>query len=101
MAIYVDAAIHPYRGQKWCHMIADTLDELHDMAEQLDLKRSWFQDKRVPHYDLAPSKRILAIQFGAKEVDRDQYVAIMVKYGWSKLKIWSPEEVESIIATIG
>ena len=41
------------------------------MANQIGLKRSWFQDKKCfPHYDLRSSKRGLAIAFGAREVTR-------------------------------
>lgn len=59
-------------GNRWCHMTADSLDELHAMADRIGLKREWFQAaKRLHfcHYDLVPSKRILAVQAGAVEVD--------------------------------
>lgn len=70
MAIYVDPVFTwPGKGQ-WCHMMTDgDLSELHAMAERLGLKRAWFQNKpRHPHYDLRPSKRALAVQYGAVEV---------------------------------
>ena len=45
------------------------LDELHAMAAKIGLKLDWFQDhKRVPHYDLRPSKRKLAVLVGAAEL---------------------------------
>lgn len=72
MTIYVDESIWPYRGTKYCHMMIDKdgdLQELHDFAASIGLKRSWFQNKpRHPHYDLAPSKRRLAITNGAVAV---------------------------------
>lgn len=69
MAVYVDDAIHPWRGKKWCHMFADDLRELHRLAAAIGLKRAWFQnDPRLPHYDLTESKRKLALSLGAKEV---------------------------------
>jgi len=35
------------------HLMAPTLDELHAVAEELDMPRSWFQDHlRHPHYDV-------------------------------------------------
>ena len=41
-----------------CHMVADTLEELHTMAATIGLSRGWFQDKkRLPHYDLKVSRR--------------------------------------------
>lgn len=42
------------------------------MAKRLGLKRVWFQsNSRTPHYDLVPSKRALAIKYGAKVKTRD------------------------------
>lgn len=28
MAVYVDDAVWPWRGQLWCHLLADSLDEI-------------------------------------------------------------------------
>lgn len=73
MAVYVDelrdyGVVIRGNGPVWCHMTADTLDELHEMADRLRLRR-WFQDKSVPHYDLVPSKRREAVKQGAVEVE--------------------------------
>lgn len=66
--VYVDDLIWPWRGKLWCHMTADTLDELHHMAQNIGLKREWFQDHpRHPHYDLVRSKRDKALALGATE----------------------------------
>ena len=48
-----------------CHLMADTVEELHAFAERLRLKRKWFQPRSSPHYDLTPTKRIRAIELGA------------------------------------
>lgn len=48
-----------------CHLTADTLDELHAFAKRIGMRREWFQDKRVPHYDLTPAKRAAALAAGA------------------------------------
>ena len=69
--IYVDRAIWPWKGKKWCHLFADSVDELHGFAEKMGLKRGWFQDKRVPHYDLTESKRSIALKQGAIEATKD------------------------------
>lgn len=56
-----------------CHMFSDSpdLNELHQMAEKIGMKRAWFQPHKVaPHYDLVASRRISAIALGAIEVDR-------------------------------
>jgi len=70
----------PYRIKQWCHMGTDDhtnagIDELHEMATRIGMKRHWFQDKpRFPHYDVSASRRSLAIKYGAKEVDSSEYV---------------------------
>jgi hypothetical protein len=56
-------------------MYADTLEELHAMALRIGLKRSWFQPSpTLNHYDLVPSKRILALRNGAQEQTRREAV---------------------------
>lgn len=68
MSVYVDDFRAPFRGMLMCHMVADTRDELHEMAAKLGLKRSWFQDmpkSSSPHYDVSISKRDEAIRLGA------------------------------------
>lgn len=69
MAVYVDNAFIPFGRMVMCHMEADTLDELHEMADKLGLKRSWFQDKSIPHYDVSKSIRAKAVELGAIEED--------------------------------
>jgi hypothetical protein len=69
--IFVDDAIHYWRGRKWCHLFADRDEELHDFAKSIGLKREWFQsDWRLNHYDITEKKRELAIKRGAIAVDR-------------------------------
>ena len=51
------------------------LKELHEMATRIGLRRAWFQHHpRVPHYDLFPSKRALAIKHGAIPVSSIELV---------------------------
>ena len=70
MSVYVDE-LREYdtklKWKTWCHMTADTLEELHAMADKIGMKREWFQNKRTPHYDLTPGKRKLAVKHGAIE----------------------------------
>lgn len=77
MPVYVDNGAHPYGRMKMAHMLADTMDELHEMAARVGLKREWFQNHDTPHYDLCQSKRRLAISFGAVEIDRRQVVKLI------------------------
>ncbi|CAN5556153.1 DUF4031 domain-containing protein [soil metagenome] len=69
MAVYVDEAIWEQSGQLWCHLTADTADELHAFAALLGLRRSRFQSKPgrpwVDHYDITDSKRRQAVALGA------------------------------------
>ncbi len=56
-------------GNSWCHMWTDSddIEELHEFAAHIGLKRSWFQNKPIfPHYDLVVTKRELAIKNGAQ-----------------------------------
>lgn len=67
MTVYVDDYFAPYRRMLMCHMVANTEEELHAMAEALDLKRQWYQGQTRgrEHYDICASKRKLAIKLGA------------------------------------
>jgi hypothetical protein len=76
MSVYVDKARNGYRNMVMCHMIADTFDELHTMAETIGVERRWFQPSppySFPHYDIALTKRKLAIQNGAIECERKTF----------------------------
>jgi hypothetical protein len=71
MTVYVDDARLPYGRMTMSHMVADTVAELHDMADAVGLKRSWFQDHpRHPHYDLCLANRAKAVRKGAAEISR-------------------------------
>ena len=72
--VYVDEATYPWRGKKWCHLTADNLAELHQFAAKLKLKREWFQNKRIPHYDITESKRLKAIELGAIAISTKEMV---------------------------
>ena len=90
--IYVDnmrmpARVRGTRGY-WSHLTADAKDELHEFAERLGLKRSWFQTCKRPcgkpgepcvhwHYDITDSKRDEAIRLGAEDIDIREMGAII------------------------
>ncbi len=72
MSVYVDKARHPFKGYIMCHMTADSLAELHAMADRLNVKREYFQTPpkaSFPHYDIPEPRRALAISYGALEVN--------------------------------
>lgn len=71
--VYVDSMRARYGRMVMCHMVADTDEELHAMAERIGVARKWFQQRAsTPHYDIALSKRALAVESGAVELDRRQ-----------------------------
>lgn len=91
MAIYVDSARHPFKGHMMCHMTADSLGELHDMAGRLAMKRAWFQcppKASFPHYDIPEPRRDMAIKYGAIEVDDRTclYFAARLGLEWASLQ---------------
>ncbi len=47
------------------HLISTDINELHEFARQIGLKREWFQDHRHPHYDIMGRKFNHAITSGA------------------------------------
>lgn len=77
MAVYVDKAEHPFGRMKCCHMIGDTIAELHVMAERIGMIRDWFQPLSSPHYDVSKTRRAIAVAAGAIEVDRYGLVAVI------------------------
>lgn len=66
-------------GKLSCHLVTDgPLEELHAFAVRIGLKREWFQDHpKLPHYDLTPGRRALALANGAQEIARPELVALM------------------------
>ena len=69
MAVYVDNAKNRFGKMIMCHMIADSPEELHIMADKLKLPLEYYQDDaNIPHYDLSLMMRKKAIKYGAKEV---------------------------------
>jgi hypothetical protein len=61
------------------HLVSDkSLEELHEFAQKLGLKRHWFQGgKRAhPHYDLTTQRKVnQAIELGAKKVTVKKVIA--------------------------
>jgi hypothetical protein len=80
VSIYVDQAANHFGRMLMCHMIANTPDELHAMAERIGMQRRWYQEPPKAsfwHYDVAKGKRALAIAAGALECDRNTFVAAL------------------------
>ena len=75
MAIYVDFVQIEFKGYKWCHMLADTLQELHDFATLIEVdKRLFHRNASYPHYDVTVQMRETAIEHGAIAADRKKII---------------------------
>ncbi len=79
MAVYLDKPAYRYGRMMMCHMIADSVAELHAMADRIGIRRQWFQCQgSTPHYDVCKSKRALAVKYGAVELNsRKEFVAVL------------------------
>ena len=72
MTVLVDAAIWPFEGRKWAHLVSDkSFEELHECAEQLGIPRRAFQGD---HYDVPTDYRDRAIALGAEPVPSRELV---------------------------
>lgn len=68
MAVYVDDMKAPYGQLIMSHMWADTYEELIAMVDTIEVQRKWLQappSASWVHFDIAQSKRALAIKAGA------------------------------------
>jgi hypothetical protein len=75
MTVYVDDMRARFGRMVMCHMLADTDAELHEMAGRIGVARRWWQDPQKTsgsHYDIALSKRALAVDAGAVEITMRQ-----------------------------
>ena len=72
MAVYVDEPVWESRGRMWCHLLADSAEELHRFAAHMRLPRSAFHSRPGrpwrDHYDLTEAARHHAIRLGAREI---------------------------------
>ncbi len=100
MAVYVDNARNPFGRMKMCHMLADTIGELLQMADKIGLDRRHFQPTSHPHFDVSLGYRARAIEAGAVEVDRRGIVLVM-KTQRLRLQTDGDEQTSLSIATAG
>jgi hypothetical protein len=80
MAVYVDDAIWHWHGRKWCHLLADDIDELHRFAREIGLHRISYQGPPrtgKPHYDITGFERSRALARGAVASDRGMIVSVL------------------------
>lgn len=76
MAVYCDEPVWMRHHGLSGHLLADTLEELHEFAARLGLDRKLFmRDALVPHYQLPAGRRDEAISLGAHPLDRKAFLA--------------------------
>jgi hypothetical protein len=72
---YPDAGL---RFTEFCHLLADTRAELHEMADTVGMPRRFFQDHAWRwHYDLPEPLRVKAVAAGAVEVTMRQVADLL------------------------
>lgn len=86
MAILIDSFQNGARGpfrywhRRCGHLVSDSsLEELHEFAAELGMRREWFQMKSIPHYDLTGDVYELAIERGAILVSSREIVRRAVR----------------------
>jgi hypothetical protein len=82
VSCYVDT-VRSYPGAglrftEYCHLLADSREELHAMAQAVGMPRRAFQDHRWRwHYDLPAPLRERAVAAGAREVTMHEVGALL------------------------
>ena len=73
------ASLAPVYLDEMGHLWSADRETLHALAEQIGVRRAWFQERPVLyHYDLmAESKRRLARQAGAQSITARELVGLM------------------------
>ena len=76
MAVWVDDMRIAKHGKLWCHLVADSWEEMHAFALQtLQLEQRRFHRKaKLPHYDVTVFEREQALQLGALAAHHRQIV---------------------------
>lgn len=59
----------------------DNIEDLHRFAQSIGLKRAWFQPgpNSMPHYDLTPGMRSIAVRAGATELNTREAVVANIR----------------------
>jgi hypothetical protein len=63
-----------------CHMVADSILDLFEMAEKIGMRAEWFQPRSFPHFDVSLTRRTLAISNSAQVIDRRKIVHVKRAY---------------------
>lgn len=104
MAVYVDDMyldpMGQFRGMKMSHMLADSDEELHAMATRIGVQRRHWQSPQKTsgsHYDIALSKRALAVAAGAIEITMRQAASMNARRRVTG-ELGPPQEAQAWVA---
>lgn len=94
--VYVDDMSAGFGRMKMCHMLADTDAELHAMADRIGVARKWHQapPRHDSHYDIALSKKALAIAAGAVLITMRQAASMNARRRVTG-QLGSPDDAEA------
>lgn len=97
MSVYVDEAVHPYGRMLMCHLMADTPEELREMARKIGVKQKWIQNEGEykEHFDICKTMRARAIANGAIAISGHELGNKLL----ARLKAQTPESIEFTVAT--
>jgi hypothetical protein len=100
MTVYVDNMRAPFGRLIMCHMIADTEEELLSMADKIGVRRKWHQHPGThrAHFDIALSKRALAVDAGAIEITLRETAAMCARRRVTG-ELGSPADAEAWMKT--
>lgn len=83
VSVYIDDAYIPARVGRitslWCHLTADSSEELLAFARKIGLKPQWIQYAGTwkEHFDLTETRRLKAVELGAIEISYRQTVHLL------------------------
>lgn len=92
--VYLGDMVIPHGRMELCHMVADSTEELFEMADAIGVQRRWVQHQGTPreHFDICKAKRELAVEHGAMEATRREFVEAM----WRKCGHQPPSLIEVV-----
>ena len=70
MGVYIDSMNAKFGRMVMCHMVADSTEELLQMADKIGVARRWIQypGTSKEHFDVCLSAKKKALSLGAEEV---------------------------------
>lgn len=79
--VYVDNMEAKFGRMVMCHMIADTTEELLEMADKIGVQRKWIQYPGTynEHFDVSKGARQMAIFYGAQQISMMELGRMLAK----------------------